>query len=112
VGGEVSIDSSPVSGNPGATIRKAQVVRKAALAPSNPSAQDRKVAASASQVESRARVEMSEEESEEESKTKTPEAKSTEESNVKTEMSQTESVKMKREEAQKVYARQSLDLFA
>ena len=47
VGGEVSVDSSPVQGNPEATIRKMELVKRAALAPSNPSSQDRRVAAEA-----------------------------------------------------------------
>ena len=37
VGGEVSIDVSEISGDPEATIRKAQVIRRAALAPASPS---------------------------------------------------------------------------
>ncbi|MFP4418776.1 MAG: putative metalloprotease CJM1_0395 family protein [Chitinivibrionales bacterium] len=58
VGGEVSIDTSAVKGDPQATIRKMQVVRKAALAPANPSSQDRMVAAKAGQAELRARQEL------------------------------------------------------
>ncbi|MAF66431.1 MAG: hypothetical protein CMJ84_12335 [Planctomycetes bacterium] len=57
VSGEVSIDNSPVSGDPDATIQKMQQVRRAALAPANPSAQDRKVAAQASREEAAARAE-------------------------------------------------------
>lgn len=57
VGGEVRIDASPVPGDPDATIRKAQVVRQAAMAPANPSGQDRSVAAAASQMAQEARVE-------------------------------------------------------
>ena len=45
VGGEVSIDASAVSGDPKATIRKAQQVCRAALEPGDPSGQDRSVAA-------------------------------------------------------------------
>ena len=60
VGGEVSIDSSPEHDNPEATIAKMQVVRAAALAPADPSAQDRAVASAASREESRARGELSE----------------------------------------------------
>jgi hypothetical protein len=45
VGGEVAIDSSPVPGDTEATVRKAQTIKRAALAPSDPSAQDRQVAA-------------------------------------------------------------------
>jgi len=58
VGGEVSIDSSPVDGDPNATIAKAQQIRSAALAPARPSAQDLKVAAKASQMETEARSEL------------------------------------------------------
>ena len=57
VGGEVSIDASPVSKDPDATIQKMQQVRRAALAPAEPSSQDRKVAAEASKNESSARTE-------------------------------------------------------
>jgi hypothetical protein len=49
VGGEVSIDASPIKGNPDATLAKMQTVQRAALAPASPSGQDRSVAASAAQ---------------------------------------------------------------
>ena len=58
VAGEVSIDSSPVEGDPAATIRKMQQVRRAAEAPAEPSSQDRAVAASAAQNEAVARQEL------------------------------------------------------
>ena len=58
VSGEVSIDTSKVSGNAQATIDKMRQVRNAALAPANPSSQDLKVAAIASQVASQAQVEL------------------------------------------------------
>jgi hypothetical protein len=58
VSGEVSIDTSKVSGNSQATIDKMRQVRNAALAPANPSSQDLKVAAIASQVASQAQVEL------------------------------------------------------
>lgn len=61
VGGEVSIDTSSVSGDPEATIRKMQVVRKAALAPASPSSTDRSVAAAASQKMNAARMELTKE---------------------------------------------------
>lgn len=64
VGGEVSIDTSSVSGDPEATIRKMQVVRKAALAPGSPSSTDRSVAAAASQKMNSARMEMTKEKTE------------------------------------------------
>lgn len=58
VGGEVQIDISPISGEPAATITKMQQVRSAALAPAQPSGQDRSVAARASQLEAEARSEL------------------------------------------------------
>ena len=64
VGGSVSIDSSPVKGDPEATIAKMQQVRRAALAPTEPSATDRRVAAKASSQEAKAREELAEERSE------------------------------------------------
>jgi hypothetical protein len=60
VAGEVPISAGPISGDPEATIEKAQVVRRAALAPAEPSIQDRHVAAQATQMEAEARVELSE----------------------------------------------------
>lgn len=60
VGGEVQIDLSEVDGDPESTIRKMQQVRRAALAPAEPSAQDRRVAAEASQLEAEARTELRE----------------------------------------------------
>lgn len=50
VGGHVSIDSSPVQGNPEATLRKAQTIQRAAMAPVDPSGQDRAVATAAVQM--------------------------------------------------------------
>ena len=58
VAGEVSVDVSPVSGDPAATIDKMRVVRAAALAPSEPSAQDRAVAAQAMQTLLQAQSEL------------------------------------------------------
>ncbi len=61
VGGEVRIDTAPVPDNPEATIVKAQTIRRAALAPADPSGQDRQVAAAATQLETQARQEIQEE---------------------------------------------------
>ncbi len=61
VGGEVSIDTSRVSGDAQATIRKTQAVRRAALAPADPSTQDYRAAASASRIEAEARRDLAEE---------------------------------------------------
>ena len=60
VGGEVSIDTSKVSGDPQATISRAQTIRRAANAPAQPSGQDRAVAAQASRMEAEARQELTE----------------------------------------------------
>jgi hypothetical protein len=68
VGGEVQIDTSPVKGDPQATIQKAQTIRRAATAPSNPSSQDRAVAAQASKMEAQARQELQKERTEENNK--------------------------------------------
>lgn len=57
VGGEVSIDVSRPS-DPQAALQKAQVIRRAALAPAQPSAQDRSVAAEAAQMEQQAKSEL------------------------------------------------------
>ena len=58
-GGEVSIDTSAVPGDPQATLQKAQTVQRAALAPAEPSGQDRQVAAQAAAMATQARQEMS-----------------------------------------------------
>lgn len=63
--GEVGIDTSKVPGDPQATISKAQQVRRAALAPASPSAQDRSIAVAASAMEQQARVELAGPEKEE-----------------------------------------------
>ncbi len=65
VSGEVKIDTSPVPNNPEATIRKMEIVRRAALAPSQPSAQDRQVAADAAAKIQQARIEKREQDAEE-----------------------------------------------
>ena len=67
-GGEVSIEISPVDGNPQETIRRMQQVRRAALAPADPSSQDRSVASQASRLEAKARAELSRPDEEENSK--------------------------------------------
>jgi hypothetical protein len=56
--GEVSIDVSEVAGDPEATLRKMEVVQRAANAPAEPSGADRQVAAQAASAASRARAEM------------------------------------------------------
>lgn len=58
VGGEVSIDTAPVKGDPAATIRKAQQIKAAANAPADPSSQDRRVAAAANALQQSAQAEL------------------------------------------------------
>jgi hypothetical protein len=64
-GGEVKIDTAAVPNNPSATIRKMEQVKRAALAPSQPSAADRQIAAEAQTKLIRAKTEVREEEREE-----------------------------------------------
>lgn len=58
VGGEVSIDTSAVSGDPRATLEKAEAIIRAAMAPAEPSSQDYRVAASAQAMAAEARAEL------------------------------------------------------
>ena len=58
IGGEVQIDSAPVPNNPEATIRKMDIVIRAALAPAEPSSQDKQVAAQAAQTRAQAQAEL------------------------------------------------------
>ncbi|MEE9466368.1 MAG: putative metalloprotease CJM1_0395 family protein [Candidatus Neomarinimicrobiota bacterium] len=61
VHGEVQIDASEIPDDPDATVRKMQVVRRAALAPRDPSSQDQRVAAQATRTEMEARTDLAEE---------------------------------------------------
>ncbi|WP_018982273.1 putative metalloprotease CJM1_0395 family protein [Salinimonas chungwhensis] len=63
-GGEVSIDVSKEK-TPAETIQKMEQVRKAALAPAEPSSQDRKVASEAAQAIAQARSELAQERTDE-----------------------------------------------
>jgi hypothetical protein len=58
VGGEVPIDVGIIQGNPAATLEKMQLIQRAALAPAEPSSQDRNVAAIAVQQANQARAEI------------------------------------------------------
>jgi hypothetical protein len=58
IGGKVSIDVSPIAGDPEATIRKMEVVKRAASAPAEPSGADRAVAAQANATAQAARAEI------------------------------------------------------
>ncbi len=64
VAGEVEIDTSRISGDPEATMEKMRIVQAAALAPLDPSPQDRAVAATARGIEAAARYEMLQQQSE------------------------------------------------
>lgn len=57
-GGEVSIDLSEIPGDPKATLRKAETIRRAAMAPANPSGQDRSVAAKAKAMANKALADL------------------------------------------------------
>jgi hypothetical protein len=59
VAGEVGIDSSPIPGDPKATAEKMEKIKTAALAPVDPSNQDRRVAGMASQIRAEALMELS-----------------------------------------------------
>ncbi len=59
LGGEVNIDTSRASDDPQANMSKARQIRRAALAPADPSAQDHAVAAEASRMEAQAQAELS-----------------------------------------------------
>jgi hypothetical protein len=58
IGGEVTVDMTPVQGNPRATIAKMMAIRAAAMAPADPSPQDMKVAAVAAQIEAQAQAQL------------------------------------------------------
>lgn len=58
VAGQTKIDTTPVAGDPEATLAKARVLKRAALAPADPSTQDRRVAAEAARMEAQARKEL------------------------------------------------------
>ncbi|MBN2534545.1 MAG: hypothetical protein JXB88_16800 [Spirochaetales bacterium] len=65
VGGSVGVDLKPVPGDPEATIRKARIIRSSALAPHEPSAADKQVAAKAYEMEMEARKQLEKETQEE-----------------------------------------------
>jgi len=65
IGGEVSIDTGAVSGDPQATLQKANQISSAALAPAQPSSADQAVAAAAAMMAAEARQAMAAERREE-----------------------------------------------
>ena len=65
VGGSTPIDVAPIEGDPQATIRKMQTIKRAASAPAEPSGQDRAIAAQADATIQQARAELAEQHREE-----------------------------------------------
>jgi hypothetical protein len=63
VGGEVSVASPTVPGDAEKTLQQAEQVQRAALAPANPSSQDRRVAADAARAAAEARLQLAQEHS-------------------------------------------------
>lgn len=61
VAGHVNVDMAPVPGDPEATLAKALQIRRAAMAPGEPSSADRGVAMQAAQMALQARAEMARE---------------------------------------------------
>ena len=74
VGGEVQIDTSPER-TPEATIRKMDIVVRAALAPAEPSSQDRAVARQAQQQRQDAQTQLAQMQAEERTSTGKPEGR-------------------------------------
>ncbi|NOQ81506.1 MAG: hypothetical protein GQ548_03140 [Methylophaga sp.] len=72
IGGEVQIDASEVAGDPAATLDKAQQIQAAALAPAQPSSQDRAIAAKAAQMAIEARAEINQQDPNEETTQTSP----------------------------------------
>ena len=64
VAGEVPIDTSKIANDPQATLDKAETIRRAALAPAEPSSQDRRVAAQAIQISLEARADIQQQQQE------------------------------------------------
>lgn len=58
ISGEVKIDTSEVTGDPEATLRKAQHIAQATFAPGDPSSEDRRAATMATAMAARARQEL------------------------------------------------------
>jgi len=58
IGGKVQLDVSEVADDPEASLQKSEQIRRAALAPMDPSPLDMKVAASAAQMAARARLDI------------------------------------------------------
>ena len=64
VSGEVKIDTTPVPGDPEATLRKARQIQELAFSPGDSSPEDRRAAAMAAALAARARQELARQQSE------------------------------------------------
>jgi len=113
VGGEVSI-TAPPSGDPHVTLRAAEQIQRAALAPADPSPQDRRVAASAAQTAINARAEIvqikSQQRVEEAEQAKAKQLERVEEQASTAEQPEEDQAFLERQEARKVAARRSAQL--
>ncbi len=76
-GGEVQIDTSKITADPVATLKKAIQIQTAALAPLQPSSQDRTIAANAAQMAIEARAEIKQQANETESTNDIPSKENT-----------------------------------
>lgn len=99
VGGSVNIDTSPIPGNPEATLRKAEQLLRAANAPADPSGQDRQVASEVAQMAEEARAEIREQSAIKAEDAERQQAESDEER--RAEESQREEERLAREDARK-----------
>ena len=113
VGGEVSI-TSPPTGDPHVTLRAAEQIQRAALAPANPSPQDRRVASSAAQTAVNARAEIlqlkSQQRLEQAEQAKTAQLERVEKQAGAVEQPEQDQAFLERQEARKVAARRSAQL--
>ncbi len=74
VGGTTPIDASPFGGDPEATMRKMEQVRRAALAPGDPSPQDQRIAGQAEAQRIQAQAEAARVRADETAESRAPEA--------------------------------------
>ncbi|MDN3637618.1 putative metalloprotease CJM1_0395 family protein [Simiduia curdlanivorans] len=102
VSGEVSVNLASVSGDPRATLRKAEQIQAAALAPADPSSQDRLIAAKAARMAEQARADIRSQELDSQRLEEQARAESQEQRAAEAE--QREAAKAEREERQAVLA--------
>ena len=92
VSGEVTFNSTPIAGNPEATIRKLAVVKRAALAPAEPSPKDRAVATKATQGITQAQAQLRTDQLREEAKRASEQAQEELERNIAQKKAETEAL--------------------